>query len=230
MELPEWAKRTEEYRPDRDRDAFIARSLLRVLSVLRALRAQGARRQRGALLALFALLIFLVLTVLAQSGLMLLGLLAVLLVLVALAPGMVIRRVLGAGLLAALFSLVLVLPALFLAGGGRALWLPCKTFLSMTAAALFAESFAWHAVLHALARARVPQFVIFLFDTTLRSILLLAEQAEEMLIALKLRSVGRNQRKSGATGGILGALFLRSRRLSEETYEAMVCRGFTGEY
>ena len=33
-----------------------------------------------------------------------------------------------------------------------------------------------------------------------------------------------------AVGAVLGTLFLRAQRLSEATYEAMVCRGFTGVY
>ena len=42
--------------------------------------------------------------------------------------------------------------------------------------------------------------------------------------------MGRNRRKQRAAGAVLGTLFLRAQRLSEATYEAMVCRGFTGEY
>lgn len=231
LQLPEWAQQEEKYQPDRDRDYFISRSLLRILSVLGALREQGSKRTRlPALPMLLLLLAFILLTVATQNSFILLLLFAVSLLLIALQPAQVIRHVLSAGLLAALFCLFLILPALLLKGGGRVLLLPVKTFLTMSAVALFSQSFSWHAVLHVLARLHVPQTVIFLFDTTLRSIMLLAEQAEEMLVALKLRSVGHNKRKSKATAGILGALFLRSKRISEETYEAMVCRGFTGEY
>ena len=76
----------------------------------------------------------------------------------------------------------------------------------------------------------MPQTVIFLLDTTLRGIFLLGEEAGALLTALKLRSVGRNRRKQRAAGAVLGTLFLRAQRLSEATYEAMVCRGFTGVY
>ena len=34
MDLPDWAKREESYRPDKDRDAFISRSLLRMMEML----------------------------------------------------------------------------------------------------------------------------------------------------------------------------------------------------
>ena len=36
MKLPEWVQREETYNPGRDRDYFISRSLLRLVSVLKA--------------------------------------------------------------------------------------------------------------------------------------------------------------------------------------------------
>ena len=51
-----------------------------------------------------------------------------------------------------------------------------------------------------------------------------------MLYAVKLRSVGRNRQKKRAFAGIFGVAFLKSREMSEEMYQAMCCRGFTGEY
>ena len=62
-DLPEWAKREESYRPDKDRDAFISRSLLRMMEMLKVLRAQAGRRHRGQAGAALALLILLLLAV-----------------------------------------------------------------------------------------------------------------------------------------------------------------------
>ena len=137
--------------------------------------------------------------------------------------------VLLTALAAAVFSLLLAAPAIFL-GTGRALLLPVKSFLTLGAVLLVGETVPWHALTGALASLRVPQTVIFLLDTTLRAIFLLGEEAGALLTALKLRSVGRNRRKQRAAGAVLGTLFLRAQRLSEATYEAMVCRGFTGTY
>lgn len=232
MELPDWVLQEEQYQPDRDRDAFLSRSLLRILAVVLSLRAQGRgqTKKRHAGRALIFLLVWLLLTVTAQNTLILLTELAVTLVYLAFCDGRTIRRVLGAALVAAAFSLFLVLPALFLGSGARVLLLPGKTFLTMCAVTILAERYAWHALTAALAAAHLPQTVIFLLDTTLRSILLLGEEAEQMLIALKLRSVGHNPRKGRAVSGVLGALFLRSRAMSEEMAEAMTCRCFTGTY
>ena len=58
MKLPEWAVREEIYNPGSDRDYFISRSLLKIVSILTALRGQGLRPARpiGAAPALLAAL------------------------------------------------------------------------------------------------------------------------------------------------------------------------------
>lgn len=52
----------------------------------------------------------------------------------------------------------------------------------------------------------------------------------EMLYALKLKSIGKNDKKYLSLSGVMGNLFLKSKDMSEEMYSAMECRGFTGEY
>ena len=230
MELPAWACKDEAYRPTRDRDAFLSRSFLRVMQALAALRLSGARALRWSPQGLLALLFCWVLLTALAAGLPFLGCqLALLLAALMFCDGRCLRRVLGAALAAAVFSLLLAAPAVFW-GAGRALLLPVKSFLTLGAVLLVGETVPWHALTGALASLRVPQTVIFLLDTTLRAIFLLGEEAGALLTALKLRSVGRNRRKQRAAGAVLGTLFLRAQRLSEATYEAMVCRGFTGAY
>ena len=202
------------------------------MAILFSLRAQGRRTSRvpalAALLLLFGWILF---VVLVQTPAFLFAATTVALVVLAVFSGRVIRHILGGALAAALFSLLLVLPAFFLsAGGGRALLLPWKSFLTMAGVMMLAESLMWHDVTRALARLHVPETVIFLLDTTLRALYMLGEEAGRLLLALKLRSIGRNHQKSRAMGGVLGSLYLQAGRLSQATYEAMRCRGFTGTY
>ncbi len=42
--------------------------------------------------------------------------------------------------------------------------------------------------------------------------------------------MGKNKKKQAAMSGVLAVTFLRSREMAEETYQAMVLRGFEGEY
>ena len=144
--------------------------------------------------------------------------------------GRALRQLLGNALAASVFSAFLVLPAIWLGNGSNVLLIPCKTFLTVAALGLLTRFLPWNQLTAAMRVFHLPQVVIFIFDTTLRYIVLLGEIAGEMLTALKLRSIGHNPHKGRAISGILGVMFLRSREMSEEMYQAMVCRGYTGEY
>ena len=76
----------------------------------------------------------------------------------------------------------------------------------------------------------MPGVIIFILDTTLRYIVLLGEEAAQLLTALKLRSIGHNPHKGRAIGGLIGVLLLRSQQMSLDMYDAMRCRCFTGDY
>lgn len=76
----------------------------------------------------------------------------------------------------------------------------------MTALMLLQENLAWHELTGALRTFRVPSLVIFILDTTLRYIVILGQEASDLLTALKLRSVGHNPDKKAAMSGVSGIL------------------------
>ena len=232
MKLPEWAAREEIYNPGSDRDYFISRSLLRLVSILTALRSQGLRPARsiGAAPALLAVVFAIVLIVLARTTAFLWAVLAGELVLLCFQRGRQLSRALSAALAAALFCAVIVAPSFFLGNGRYAFLLPCKTFLTVTVLMLLQENLAWHELTGALRTFHVPSLVIFILDTTLRYITILGQEASDLLTALKLRSVGHNPDKQSAMGGVAGIMLQKSHQLSQDMYEAMCCRCFTGDY
>ena len=77
---------------------------------------------------------------------------------------------------------------------------------------------------------RVPDVVIFTFDITMKYIFILSEICLEMLDALKIRSIGKNDNKKASASGILGTVFIKAKQSGEETVKAMECRGFSGKY
>ena len=102
MKLPEWVQREETYNPGRDRDYFISRSLLRLVSVLKALRQQHgpSRWNVGAGPALITTLVMILLIVLCRTTAFLWAVLAGELVLLAFHPGRQLRTTLAAALAA----------------------------------------------------------------------------------------------------------------------------------
>ena len=232
MKLPEWAQREEIYNPGRDRDYFISRSLLRLVSILKALRQQhGPSRWSVAPgPALMTALLMILLIVLCRTMAFLWAVLAGELVLLAFHPGRQLRPTLAAALAASAVCAVIVAPAFFLGNGRHVFLLPCKTCLTVLCLMLLQQNVSWHKLTAALRAFHVPSLVIFILDTTLRYIAILGQESAELLTALKLRSVGHNPDKKAALSGVAGMMLQKSQRLSQDLYEAMRCRGFTGEY
>ena len=100
----------------------------------------------------------------------------------------------------------------------------------MLAASLFSATTPWTSVSAAFAALRVPDLFVMTLDMTAKYISLLGGLVLDMLYALKLRSVGRNDRKVDSLSAIAGTLFLKSKEAAEEQYQAMECRGFAGTY
>lgn len=231
--LPQWILKDEDYQPDGDRDYFISRSILRMMKILRSLRFQSQCKPLKKISAVAALCftILLILLCVSTSKLnFLFCVLALELVILCTLDGQTIRQILQNSLIMAIFSALFVLPSLLFGTRTLLIMLPMKTFLTVTALGLLISSFRWHQITEALRFFRISPVVIFILDTTLRYIVLLGEISQDMLIALKLRSIGKNRDKKRAVSGILGSVFLKSREMSEDMYQAMCCRGFTGEY
>lgn len=233
LRLPTWVCKEEpETSIPNGSDRFLTRSLLRLLATLHALRRQARQGQTkfSALASLGFVLPLLVLIAASHRLAFLFAILAPLLGWLSLQEGTTILRLLKPALFAAFCSFLLLLPALFLSTGSLFFLLPGKAFLSTLLIALLAESFPWQNLTAALHRLGLPNALLFLLDTTLRAIYLLGKTAEELLLALKLRSVGRNTKQRQSLGNIVGVTFLKSEHLTEETLLAMRCRCFVGTY
>jgi cobalt/nickel transport system permease protein len=141
-----------------------------------------------------------------------------------------IKATLGVALVMTAFTVVILLPAAFQGNNYSLTMIPPKVFATITAVSVLSRATKWNHIITALRRFRVPSLLIFVLDITLKYIVLLGEFSIEMLRALKLRSVGKNRGKAASLGGVAGTMFLKSRLMAEEMYQAMECRGFTGEY
>lgn len=95
---------------------------------------------------------------------------------------------------------------------------------------MLAQTIKWNSLTNAIKAFYVPDIFIFVLDITLPYIVLLGEYSINMLYALKLRSVGVNKEKSSSLAAIGGTIFLKSKEMADEMYQAMECRGFCGEY
>lgn len=145
-------------------------------------------------------------------------------------PGKSIARVLRKVLAAGAFALAILLPAMFMGRGADMPALVAKVLLAVLAAALLSATTSWPSMSTALATFRVPDVFVMTLDMTIKYISLLGGLVLDMLHALKLRSVGRDDRKADSLAAIAGTVFLKSKEAASEEYQAMECRCFAGTY
>lgn len=241
--LPAWLAAEEDYQPSPDHDRFIGKNTVKLASLLRRVKVQrGGLGDGGAsildrwllsvspALRLCGILILIVCTSAAVNMFYAYVMLATVLVMLAFKPGESIIDILKPALGATAVAVVIMLPAVFLGQTSSAVRIGVKVFISMVLLANYSRGYAWNRIIASLRFFHLPSIVVFIFDITLKYIVMLGEVAQGVLEALQLRSVGHNREKTKSASNVMGVTFLKAKDYSQEMYEAMECRGFTGEY
>lgn len=230
INIPEWMRVEEQYEPPKDKDGYISRSLLQVMGVLRRTNNNGRAGMISAPVFLLFNIYTIVLMSLSRNMMFTYIILAGLLLRIAMLQGREIIVILRGALFATILSALVLIPAIFLGNPGSMLTISIKVFVSVGLMLLMAISTSWNKLTSGMRFFKIPHLFIFTLDITLKYIVMLSETAVNMLTALKVRAIGKNANKDKSLGGILGVTFLKSKDMADETYNAMVCRGFDGTY
>ena len=233
--LPDWLKEADEYTPQGGGNSFALKTIKSLGAAFSRLKVQRGHEKGRALPALVKLLLAVCLIIsvaVVHNRLFLMAVAAFLLMYLATWPARDIVSILRGALTAAVIAFVIFLPAMLMkpAGAANNLQVVAKVFLSVTALEIFNHTTQWNHITGALRKLKLPGIFIFTLDITLKYIVLLGNLIVDLLTALGLRSVGKNNRKYTSVGGVMGVTFVRSTKLSTEMYEAMQCRGFTDDY
>ena len=232
--MPDWLLKDEKYSPQSDRDAFINKSIVGILSILSRIRTQDsngtAKYSVNAALKVAFTFLLLIMVSISQSTAFVTVIIVYLLVAVSLMEASQIVKILKVSLIMAFFTFVILLPSALLGNTYSIVMITAKVFISITAVNILSHSTRWNAVTSALKSFFVPDIFILVLDITIKYIVMLGDFALNMLRALKLRSVGRNTNKYTSLSGIAGTMFIESKEMAEGMYDAMQCRGFDGEY
>ena len=233
--IPEWMKKTEDYVPPADGGAFYYRTLKSLGGIMSRLRLESGREGRFSLPAGVRLLLMIALIILVsvtQNNLVIMAVGAAVLVRLAMMSAEDISAVVKAVLVAVIMAAVIFAPAVIM--DPARLWnsirVVAKILISVTLVGIFNRTTQWNHLTAVLRKAHIPGTVIFIIDITFRYIVLLGNLMQELLTAVSLRSVGRNDKKYNSVGGVMGVTFLRGTEMNKEMYEAMQCRGFTDDY
>lgn len=231
--LPSWLSKSEDYQPGRDRDSFIQKTMLSLTGVLARLRMDDGvtgRLSPSAGCKIACGFVCILLTSLSRNYAFVLVVLALVLCRAAVLPAKILRRTASVAFTTAALTALLMLPAIVLGQAQSALLVGTKVLATVSVAMIVAGTTPFHELTGALRAYHVPDVVIMTVDLALRSIARLGRIALRTLAALQLRSVGVNADKGSSVGGVGGVLFLKSGEAASTAHDAMVCRGFTGDY
>lgn len=234
MDMPEWLLKNENYIPQADKDTFVNKSILSVFKVISRIKMQDSASQSklkiNVPLNVFFTFILLLLVSITRSFIFVIIVNVYLLLILSTMDADRLVRILKMTFGVTLFTAVIMLPAFFLGNSYSSVMITSKVFATITAMGLLSYTAKWNAITEALKRFHVPDIFILILDITIKYMYMLGEFSLNMLYALKLRSVGKNNNKYSSMAGIAGTMFLQSKEMAEDMYNAMECRGFSGEY
>jgi cobalt/nickel transport system permease protein len=232
--MPEWLLEKDNYIPKKDKDAFIDKSILSILGVLTRFKSQTEAKTNklwvNAVLKIITTFVLITFVSLSKNFYFVLITNVFLLVLINFLSVKEIKYILKVSFVVAIFTLIILLPSVFLGYGNNTLMITLKVLVSVTSVNILACTTKWNDLIRALKVFHIPDMFIFVLDITIKYIILLGEFSLNMVYALKLRSVGKSYNKSASISGIVGTMFIKSKEVAEEMHGAMECRGFTGEY
>lgn len=156
--------------------------------------------------------------------------LAVLLARTAILPTRQLQRVIGSLAAPCIFTVIIMLPAVFLGSPATMLTVTMKVAEAVLVLALTGGQISFQKLTEGLRQLRFPDILILVLDLTIRFLVMLGRYSNALLEAVTMRSVGKVSWRDSGAGGILGTTFLKSTEMAQETEEAMRMRGFDGTY
>lgn len=112
-------------------------------------------------------------------------------------PASAMKQILSGTIGAVLFSIFILLPAVFMGNPQILLTIGTKVFLSVTLIGMLSAGTAWNKLTASL-RHFTYRIFLFTLDITLKYIAVLGEICMEILTSLRLRSIGQNKKKAKA--------------------------------
>lgn len=231
--IPDWLKAEERYEPKKDSSAFMTKSLSSVMRVLSSFKRNSTlkkAKEESTSLRLFAMLVMIILTSVSKNFSFVLFMIAFVVVRIALLNGEKIRTWLKTIVPVLAFSALILIPSVFLGSPKTLALVLSKIFVSVSIVLVVNLTSSFNDITRSLKTFYVPDVVIFTFDLAVKYIMILGDVCAKMLVALKIRCVGKNSNKKASASGVLGTVFIKAKGYADDTSKAMECRGFNGEY
>lgn len=231
----DWLFKNDNYIPIKDKNSYIDKSIFSILGTLSKIRQEDKPNGKGLyrlsppvkFICVFFLIIFIALSrsfyfiILVDSYVFLL--LSFLFI-------KDIKKFLTISFIVLLFTSVLLFPSVFLGNQKNSFLILLKIFGTVTSLNILSYTTKSRHITRSLKLFFIPDIFILIMDMTIKYIVILGDFSINMLYALKVRSIGKDNEKHTSLSSLIGVLFLKSKEMATETLHAMECRGFTENY
>lgn len=231
--LPNWLTQEQNYSPKKDKDSFINKSINALVKALSRLKNENGltkAKEYNIPLRLFGIFAIIIMTSLSKNFSFVILMITLMLIKIAFMNSKNIRIWFNTILPVIIFSALILTPAIFLGSPKTMLTILGKIFVCASLVLTLNLTTGFNEITKGLKAFFVPDIIIFTLDLTIKYIIILGEACSQMLVALKTRSIGKNEQKSSSASAILGAIFIKARRSVDDISKAMECRGFNGKY
>jgi len=232
--VPEWLSVKDNYIPKEEKNLYIEKSifsLIKIISIIRQNKDQDKLIYSiNPALKVASTIVMILCIAISRSFIYLCIIDIYLLINLFLMEKKSRKRILLKSLIFPIITLIALIPSMFYGNIYNSILLFQKLIITIILMNLLSHNTKWSEISQSLKLLFIPDIFIWIMDITIKYIVLLGEHAINLLNALKLRSIGITSNKYKALTGIMGNLFIKSYKMSEEMFHAMECRGFVGEY
>jgi cobalt/nickel transport system permease protein len=232
--IPEWLSVKDNYVPKEEKNSYIEKSIFSLIKTISIIRQNKIQDKLIYLinptLKVICTIIMIVSISLSRNFTYLLMIDVYVLINLFLMEKRSRKRILFRSLIFPFITLVALIPSMFYGNIYNSLLLFQKIIITIMLMNLLSHNTKWSEISKSLKLLFVPDMFIWIMDITIKYIVLLGEHSINLLYALKLRSIGIASNRYNSLTGIMGNLFIKSYKMSEEMFHAMECRGFVGEY
>jgi cobalt/nickel transport system permease protein len=232
--VPEWLSVKDNYIPKEEKSVYIEKSIFSLIKVISIIR-QNKNQDKliyliNPTLKTISTIIMIICISLSRNFIYLLIIDIYVLINVSLMEKESRKRILLKSFIFPLITLIALIPSMFYGNIYNSVLLFQKLIITILLMNLLSHNTKWSEMSKSLKLLFIPDMFIWIMDIAIKYIVLLCEYSINLLYAVKLRSIGITSNKYNSLTGIMGNLFIKSYKMSEEMFYAMECRCFVGEY
>ncbi len=232
--LPEWLSVKDNYIPKKEKNIYIEKSIFSLIGIVSMIRQNKSGDRLtysiNPTLKVISNIVMILCVSVSRSFIYLLVVDIYVLIKFFLMEKRARKRIFYRSIVFPLATLIALIPSMVYGNIYNSLLLFQKLVITILLMNLLSHNTKWSEISKSLKLLFIPDIFLWIMDITIKYIVLLGEHSINLLYALKLRSIGITTNKYKSLTGIIGNLFIKSYKMSEEMFHAMECRGFVGEY